>query len=108
MVAQLELFQRPPARDSRDIAREKAFSIEVEQEILAVFSSRPEEWLSYSDFRELIDKHKIHSWLGHVLHRIAREGKLQTSRLYYGAEWPGDPDYRGFDDRYKWPEGNTK
>lgn len=84
---------------------ERAFTQEVELEILAFAASRPADWLRSSDFREALARHDIGGCLGHVLGRIARAGLLEEKKVYYGrgleADRPGSPDYQGFTCRWK-------
>jgi len=93
---------RPPIVDR---IWERAFSPEVEAEILATVAARPDEWLGWNAFRAIIDKHGIGSCLGHVLGRMVRTGLIQEKRIYCGkgleADRPGSPDYMGFYNEWK-------
>lgn len=108
---QLDMFSTPESRPASAMPRnvelmwERAFTQEVELEILAFAASRPTDWLSFSDFREALARHDISTCLGHVLGRIARAGLLEEKRVYLGrgleADRPGSPDYQGYTCRWK-------
>lgn len=72
----------------------------VRDETLAILAARRGEWLSWRDFRTVIDRHQISSCFGHVIGCFAREGLCQERNVYHGkginAERPGSPNYAGF------------
>lgn len=104
---QLDLLAEPaPARDNRPpiviAKRERANSPEVERDVLAIYAAHPGEYLDiWKHFRALIDRHQISGCFGHLLFKLANEGKLETKQVYFGAEHPGSPDYRGFKNVYR-------
>lgn len=109
MNAQLNLFEASaPSAPRRlgggppcvELMWERARSPDVEIETLAIAAARPDEWLSWNDFRAVIEKHKIGSCFGHILFGYVRAGKLLEKKVYngkgIGAEQPGSENYRGY------------
>lgn len=89
-----------------------AFTEPVKLELLAVAAARPDEWLAWRDFRAPMEKFQISFCMGHVLHALVREGRLQEQVIYLGtgigAEKPGSSDYKGFKCNWKIGEVNGK
>lgn len=104
-MTQLTLFPAEVRRDSRDLMWERALSTEVEQDVMAIFTSKPAEWLELKYFKTLIDRHKISAVFGHVLYEISRHGKIVEKHIYAGADHPGLPNYLGFRSVYMLAEG---
>jgi hypothetical protein len=105
---QLTLFAPEPAPARRlsgmppcvERMWERALAPEVRQEVMAIATARPDEWLRSRCFRAVIDKHDISSCFGHVLHGFVREGLLQSRPVYYnkgiGGDQPGSGHYQGY------------
>lgn len=76
-----------------------AFSESVKLELLAVAAARPGEWLQWSAFSGPREKHQIGFCMGHVLHALVGEGRLQERAIHFGSgigtEQPGAPGYQG-------------
>lgn len=91
----------PPGVQRR---RAIAYSEPVKLELLAVAAAQPDEWLEWDDFKVPREKHQIGFCMGHVLHALVWEGRLQEKTIYLGtgleANRPGSPDYQGF--MYRW------
>lgn len=103
-MTQLALFETP-TRDGRVVRWELAFSIEVEAAVMAVFETRSNEWLRFSDFSKLTAKYQISFCFGHVLGRLGRQGKITAKNIYWGSDHPGKPNYLGYDTVYMLEKG---
>jgi hypothetical protein len=77
-----------------------AFSDEVKEEVMQIVQARAGEWLAWEAFRSIIEKHKIGSCFGHLLHRMVRDGQLLEQIWYFGSEHPGQGNYLGFGGRW--------
>lgn len=93
-MTQLALFETP-RRLGRDIAWDRAFSKEVESAVLAIFKSRPDEWLERADFKKIIEKNKISFCFGHVLFQLSQRGKIVRKDIYFGSDHPSKPNFLG-------------
>lgn len=114
-MSQLALFEaEAPAAPAasvgaghRNYARmEKLMSCPViEAELMEIFRARPNDWLTWSAYRPIIEKHGCGFGLGHKLYSMARRGLLEEKVIYLGrgigADRPGSPDYQGFRAEYK-------
>jgi hypothetical protein len=108
-VSQLVLFEDPaPVRRvggaPPDVQRrwDLAFSEPVKAELVARLNERRGQWLAWSDYADIRERHQIGFCLGHVLGSLAREGRALVKQIYYGAQRPGDPlkPYLGFNSVY--------
>lgn len=100
MSIQLDMFPAPARRigggpPSVHAMWERAKSPAVRDDVLALAGARKGEWLRWSDFRAVIDKHQISAHFGHILFGYSREGLIEEKAVYYGSEHPG-PEYKGF------------
>lgn len=77
-------------------AHDRAYSDEVKAELLAVYAAKPGEFLDTPAIRHVIKKHDIGTWFGHVLHSLARDGKLESKDIYMGSDHPSKPNYQGY------------
>jgi|GEM_PF-1513977 len=106
MIAQLALQLEEPRRlpSPRDKYEQRLADPENEAALLAVYQSRPGEWLDdFVDLRDVLRDRSIGSCYGHILARLARKGLLESRDIYFGSDHPAKPDYRGFhtDFRFK-------
>lgn len=113
-MSQLDMFPPPQVAQAlerrygmpRSVALmwERASSPAVEASVLEVCAARKGEWLSWNDFRAVIEKYQISSCFGHVTSGMARAGLIREKTVYLGkgigAEKPGSPNYRGFSCKY--------
>lgn len=107
-MCQLALFQQPAPAVRRvggrppDVERRwnLAFSEPIKLELVEVAAGRPGEWLDWSAFSGVRERHQIGFCMGHVLYALVREGRLLERTIYLGkgigAEQPGSPAYQGF------------
>ena len=88
---------RPPGVERR---WNLAFSEPAKLELLAVAAARPAEWLGWSAFDAVRERHQIGFCMGHVLGALVREGRLDERKVYcgkgIGAERPGSASYQGY------------
>lgn len=109
---QLALFESPAESVRRsgrppDVERRwnLAFSPEVKAEILQIIQARPMKWLSWKDFRVIIEKYKIGFCLGQVLSSLAQSGQIEVKKVYLGrgigADRPGSGNYEGYTHNYR-------
>lgn len=109
---QLGLFDEPkPTRnpnrplkygppDVQD-AWERGFSAPVMDELVARLNERVGQWLGWSDFADIRERHKIGCCMGHVLFNLAHNGRALVKNIYFGAERPGElQPYLGFESVY--------
>ncbi len=78
---------------------------EVKAAVLEIAASRPQEWLSWEDFRPVMEKHDISACFGHVLFAMVRDGCLVEQKIYIGkgigAETPGSTNYQGYYSKWR-------
>jgi len=97
----------PISASHRNYARmEKLMACPViEAELMEIFRARPNDWLTWSAYRPVIEKRGIGFGLGHKLGSMQRRGLLEEKVIYLGrgisANRPGSPDYQGFRIEYK-------
>ena len=103
-MTQLALFETPH-RLGRDIAWDLAFSKEVESAVLAIFESRPDDWLDWADFKKIIEKNKIGFCFGHVLFQLSKRGTIVRKDMYFGSDHPGKPNFLGSKSVYMFQKG---
>ncbi|MYM25762.1 hypothetical protein GTP46_24340 [Duganella sp. FT135W] len=100
---QLDLFPVPPAAPRMTLVERihhVAFSDLVKAEVLSIVQSRVGEWLSWRDFRSVIDRHSIGSCFGHLLHHLSRAGLLLEQECYFGSRYPWEGNYQGYSTRW--------
>lgn len=77
----------------------------IEAELLEIFRARPNDWLSWSAYRPVIERHGVGFGLGHKMGSMQRRGLLEEKVIYLGrgmgADRPGSPDYQGFRTEYR-------
>ena len=77
----------------------------IEADLMEIFRARPAEWLNWSAFRSVIDKHAAGFGLGHKLGSLQGRGLIEEKWIYLGrgigADRPGSPDYQGFRVEYR-------
>lgn len=103
-MTQLALFETP-RRLGRDIAWDLAFSKGVESAVLAIFESRPDDWLDWADFKKIIEKNKIGFCFGHVLFQLSKRGTIMRKDIYFGSDHPGKPNFLGSKSVYMFQKG---
>lgn len=107
LTTQLALFEesKPALRvgggpPSVQAAYVRAFSEPVLAQLEARLNERPGEWLDCRDFIDIIERNRMRPYGGHALHYLSHLGRAIRKYVYYGAEWPGDPNYQGFNTVY--------
>lgn len=85
------------AADRRAIKREFALSNEVKAEALAVYRSRPLEFLWFDpDLLAVKRKHDLGIYFNDTILALHRDGCLEERKVYFGAESPvGGSDLAG-------------
>jgi hypothetical protein len=77
----------------------------IEADLLEIFQARPNDWLTWSAYRPVIERHDVGFGLGHKLGSMERRGLLEDQDIYFGrgigADRPGSPEYRGFRTEYR-------
>lgn len=77
----------------------------IEAELMEIFRARPNDWLTWSAYRPIIEKHGCGFGPGHKLYSLARRELLEEKVVYLGrgigADRPGSPDYQGFRTEYR-------
>lgn len=105
-MSQLSLFDQPaptverrPGGAPPGVKRRQdlAFSEPVKLELVARLNERPGQWLQWSDFADIRERHQIGFCLGHVLGSLVRAGRALEQVIYFGAKDSQIPGaYQGF------------